>query len=180
MQPSTSGNMTSIFVYVIVIGLFVYRMSRPQRFTRTRLFIMPFILILATAMSIWGNAVAAAELGAAAAPPAQIALALVLGAIVGVPLGIIRGRHSEVKPTERPGVMYVHSSPLIVVVWLAAFALRALIRYFMPHASELTAVVGDGLLAFAVSALITSYAIIYQRYKELTASASSPAPSPAQ
>lgn len=169
MQPSTSGNMTSIFIYVVVIGLFVYRMSRPQRFTRTRLFVMPVILLAATAMAIWGNAMAAAQLGAAAAPPAEIALALVVGAIVGIPLGIVRGKHSEVKPTDRPGVMYVHSSPLIVVVWLAAFAVRALIRYFMPHAGPMTAVVGDGLMAFAVGALIASYVIIYQRYKAIAA-----------
>lgn len=169
MQSSPSANMTNILIYVVLIGLFVFRMSRPQRFTRTRLFVMPGILLLATAFSIWGNAMAAAALGAAAAPPVQVALALIAGAAIGIPLGVVRGRHSEVKPTDRPGVMYVHSSPLIVIVWLAAFMLRAVIRYFMPHASELTAVISDGLLAFAVGALITSYVIIYQRYKAMTA-----------
>lgn len=180
MQPSSSGNMTNLVIYVIIIALFVFRMSRPQRFTRTRFLLTPVILLLVTAASIWGNAVMAAEMGVAAASPVQIVLALVLGALAGIPLGLIRGRHSEVKPTEKPGVIYVHSSPLIVLLWLAAFAARALIRYFMPHASAMTAVVSDGLLAFAVSALIASYVIIYQRFKGLASAAPAAVPTPAQ
>ncbi len=167
MQSSQPPVLTTVLIYVVVLGLFIFRMARPQRMSIARLWIMPFFLVAVTALALWGNSVAAKQLGAAAAAPLQIALALIAGALLGIPLGLFRGRHSEVRATDKPGVMYIHSSPLIVVVWLAAFALRALVRYIMPHAGASASLAGDGVLAFAVSALITSYVIIYQRYRAL-------------
>lgn len=167
MQSSPSQGITQVFIYVIVAALLVYRLSRPQRLTTTRLFVMPILLLAMTAFAIWGNAMAAAQLGRAPAPPLGIVLALVVGALAGIPLGILRGKHSEVRPTGRPGVMFVHSSPLIIIVWVAVFALRALLRYLLPNAGPSAGMIGDGLLAFAVAALITSYVVIYQRYQAL-------------
>jgi hypothetical protein len=158
-------------LYVIIISLFVFRLVRPQRISVLRLWIMPIFLLGLTAFAVWGAGVAAAQLGIAPPPAWETAAALCLGAVLGVPLGILRGRHSQVEPTDKPGVLYVRSSPLIVLVWLAAFAARAGIRYFMPHASSTATVVGDGLMAFAIAALIASYAIIYQRYRALAPAA---------
>jgi hypothetical protein len=63
--------------------------------------------------------------------------------------------------------MYVHSSPLIIIVWLAAFVARAALRAYLPHAQSGAALGGDGLLAFAMAALITSYYAIYQKYRRV-------------
>lgn len=161
-QPSTTF---TILVYVVVLGVFVYRMTRPRRMSVAQLAVMPFVLLAITALAVWGNAQAAALNGTPMAPPWQTGVALTLGCVLGIPLGILRGQHSEVRPADKPGVMFVHSSPLIIVVWLAAFALRALVRVVAPRAGPAETLAGDAALTFAVSALVFSYVVIYQRYR---------------
>jgi len=156
---------TTAIIYVIVIALFVWRIARPQRMSVVRLWVMPLILLAITGFSIWGSAYASALEGQAPPPGWEVAAVLLAGAILGIPLGFLRGRHSEVKPTERPGVMYVHSSPIIIIVWLGAFVARAVLRAYLPHAHSGTALGGDGLMAFAMAALITSYYAIYKKYR---------------
>lgn len=155
---------TTALIYLVVIALIVWRMARPQRMSVTRLWVMPIVLLAITGLSIWANAQAYVLLGQAPPPNWEIAAVLAGGAVLGVPLGFLRGRHSEVRPTERAGVMYVHSSPLIVMVWLAAFIARAAVRAMMPH-SQAGALGADGALAFAMAALITSYYAIYVKYR---------------
>jgi hypothetical protein len=171
---------TTAIIYVIAIALFVWRMARPQRMSVTRLLFMPFVLLALTAFSIYANVYASLLAGQIPPPAWQVALVLVVGAILGIPLGLLRGRHSEVKPTDRAGVMYVHSSPLIIIVWLVAFVARAALRALLPQAQTGAALVGDGLLAFAMAALVASYYSIYMKYRNLTRSgtvAASGAPS---
>lgn len=152
-------------IYALAIGLFVWRLARPQRMSVARLWFMPVFLLVITGFSIWANVYASAMSGQAPPPDWQVAAVLIAGAALGIPLGFLRGRHSEVKPTDRPGVMYVHSSPLIIVVWLAAFVLRAAVRAYLPHAQGGAALGSDGVLAFAMGALITSYYAIYKKYR---------------
>lgn len=156
---------TTAIVYAVAIALLVWRMARPQRMSVLRLWLMPIVLLLLTAFSIWANVYASAMAGQAPPPDWGIAAVLGIGALLGIPLGFLRGRHSEVKPTDRPGVMYVHSSPVIVIVWIAAFVARAALRAVLPHAQSEAALGGDGLLAFAMAALITSYYAIYKKYR---------------
>lgn len=152
-------------IYAVALAALVWRMARPQRMSVLRLWTMPIILLGLTFFSIWANKYASAMAGQAPPPNWEIAGALVIGAALGIPLGFLRGRHSEVKPTDRRGVMYVHSSPLIVIIWIAAFVARQALRAFIPHAGAATSLAGDGLLAFAMGALITSYYAIYRKYQ---------------
>jgi hypothetical protein len=112
-------------------------------------------------------------LGQTPPPDWEIAAALLVGAVLGVPLGVLRGQHTDVRATERRGVMFVQSSPVIVIVWLAAFVARAALRAYMPHAQGGAALAGDGVMAFAVAALITSYYAIYTKYRALSSISSS-------
>jgi len=155
---------TALF-YVIVIALFIWRTVRPQRMSTTRLWIMPIVLLALTGFSIYATMYASVLQGVMPAPAWQVAAVMLIGAVLGIPLGFLRGRHSEVKPTDRRGVMYVHSSPLIVIIWLLAFVARAAVRAFLPHAGSAAALGGDGLLAFAMAAIITSYYAIYKKYQ---------------
>ena len=138
---------TTALIYVVVIALFVWRMMRPARVSAARIWSRPIILVVITIAVIW------AEQYASPSPVWQVAAVTLAGALAGVPLGIVRGRHSEVRGTERPGVYYVHSSPLVVVVWLAALLARAAIRYTMPAASHTATIWTFGLLGFATSAI---------------------------
>lgn len=166
MQPGSQPPLaTTALIYVVVIALFVWRMARPQRMSVLRLWLMPVILLALTGFSVYGTMYASAMEGVIPPPGWQIAAVLIAGAVLGIPLGFLRGRHSEVKPTDRRGVMYVHSSPVIIVIWLAAFAARAVLRAYLPHAQAGASLGGDGLMAFAMGALITSYYAIYRKYR---------------
>ena len=135
-------------------------MTRPQRMSVRRLFVAPILLIAMTAFSIWASQTIRPS------PIWELVAVLLVGAAAGAPIGWLRGRHSDVKTTQRPGVMEVHSSPLIVMLWLAVFAVRAIVRAVVPGARG-TGVWADGLMAFAVSALIVSYFAIYAKFNRL-------------
>ena len=164
-QPSLT--MTAL-IYVVVIALFVWRMMRPSRVSVARIWVRPILLVLITAAAIWG------EQFTTPSPLWEVLAIVIAGALIGIPLGIVRGRHSEVKGTDRPGIYYVHSSPLVVIIWLLAFVARAGIRYAVPGASHGATVWSLGLLAFATSAIAVSAYLIHGKLqivmKQATAS----------
>ncbi len=145
---------------VIVGGLMAYRYSRPQKMTLTRMWIMPIVYTGLSAFAIWGgqqmNPVASWE----------IAVAVIGGIILGAPLGILRGKHTNVRATETPGVMYLDVGWVVPALWLGSFAARAGIRALLPHGSIAT-IIGDGLLVFAMATIIVSYYEIYAKYRAL-------------
>lgn len=162
MQHQASPLLT-IALYTFVLAIFVYRMTRPRKMTANRLLFMPLIFLAISALAVWGNAQSAQLTGAQPAPPLEVAIATIAGILAGIPLGMFRGRHSEIRPSGRSGVFFIHSSPLIIFVWIGVFAVRALLRYIMPHAGPIAEIVADGTLVFAMSALVVSYLIIYRR-----------------
>jgi hypothetical protein len=136
-------------------------MRRPQRISVTRMWVMTIILCALTAWVIYANDMLNP------APPAEIALGLILGAIAGLPFGVLRGMHTDVRPTDRPGVMYLGSSWVTLVIFAAAIGLRSLIRMAMPQHSSLTGTIGDALLAFAIAFIASSYFVIFRKYEQL-------------
>jgi hypothetical protein len=144
-------------IYVILIALFVWRMMRPMRVSVARIWSRPVILVILTAVIIW------TEQRLSPSPAWEVAALTLGGALIGVPLGIVRGRHSEVKATERPGVYYVHSSPLVVIVWVGALLVRAAIRYLLPGTNHSASVLTFGLMGFAASAIAVSAYMIHQK-----------------
>jgi hypothetical protein len=103
------------------------------------------------------------------APAWTIAIALIAGAIAGLPFGILRGLHTDVRPTDRRGVMYLGSSWITVAIFAAAFGLRYTVRLLVPQRGSLTGAIGDALLAFAIAFLAASYVVIFRKYEALTA-----------
>lgn len=136
-------------------------MSKPQRLSVTRMWVGPLILCALSAWVIYANAQIYPT------PPAEIAAALILGAAAGLPFGILRGLHTDVRPTDRPGVMYLGSSWITLTIFIAAYALRYVVRLLMPHRGNLTGTIGDGLLAFAIVFIAASYFVIFRKYEEL-------------
>jgi hypothetical protein len=149
-----------VVVYVLIAALMVWRYSRPMRMTIARMWVGPVIFLVMTAMAIWG------EEHAAPMPAAVIAGALFLGAIAGIPFGILRGVHTTVNATDRPGVMYLGPSWIVAVVWLGAFAVRAGLRIAFAN-TPFAFPLGDGLLMLAIAMLVTSYYVIYRKYRSL-------------
>ena len=101
------------------------------------------------------------------APPAEIVLGVAIGAILGAPLGVLRGMHTEVKLTEKRGVMYLGSSWITVAIFLVAFGLRYAVRLLMPQHGSLTGIIGDAVLAFAIAFIAASYVVIFRKYERL-------------
>lgn len=107
------------------------------------------------------------------APPLEIAVGLFAGALAGIPFGILRGMHTDVRPTDRRGVMYLGSSWITVAIFAVAFGLRYAIRMLMPQHGTLSATVGDALLAFAIAFVVASYIVIFRKYERMTAASGS-------
>lgn len=156
----------------IVVAILLFRFIRPQRISVTRMWIQPIVLVVLTSYAIY----ATEKLNPA--PVWEIALALVIGAVAGVPFGILRGLHTDVRPTERRGVMYLGSSWITILIFLVAFGLRTTIRVLVPHRGSLSSAIGDGLLGFAIAFIVASYVVIFRKYEEEVAGrlASPPAP----
>lgn len=160
MAPTQSQLGVTALIYVVIIAVFVWRMMRPMRVTVARIWTRPAILVLFTALAVWG------EQRISPAPAWEVAAVLIAGAIAGIPLGILRGRHSIVKGTATPGVFVVQSSPLIVLIWLGAFVARAAIRYVVPGASHGMTIWSIALLAFATAAIAASAFIVHAKLSE--------------
>lgn len=137
----------------------LYRASRPQRISVTRMWIQAGFLILLAALAIF-----AAE--SQSAPMWQVALAAVLGLIAGIPVGLLRGHHTQVAATTKHGVMQLGPSWVTAGIYLGAFLLRAVIRATLP-AGTLGAVAGDGLLVFAIGIVGATYYAVYRKYELL-------------
>ena len=146
-----------------MVGILALRLVRPQRITLTRMWVTPIVLCGMTAWVIYANNYLNP------APAWTIAVALIAGTAAGVPFGILRGLHTDVRPTDRRGVMYLGSSWVTVAIFAAAFGLRYTVRLLVPQRGSLTGAIGDALLAFAIAFIAASYAVIFRKYEALTA-----------
>ena len=157
---------------VIVVALLLVRFIRPQRISVTRMWIQPIILAGLTAWVIYANEYLNP------APGWEIVAGLVIGGILGIPFGVLRGWHTDVRPTDKRGVMYLGSSWITIVIFVAAFGLRSIVRMLIPQHGSLKSAFGDGLLAYAIAFIVTSYVVIFRKYEEEVAGklASPPAP----
>lgn len=154
---------------LVVAIVLTVRLIRPQRISVTRMWVSPIILGAIIVFSIY----ASEQINPA--PPLEIVLGLVIGAIAGVPFGLLRGRHTDVRLTDKPGVMYLGASWATGLIFAFAFGFRFVVRMIMPHRGALSTVISDALLAFAVAFICTSYVAIYKKYQaELAGKIASP------
>jgi membrane protein CcdC involved in cytochrome C biogenesis len=162
-MPAHEPSLTNtLIVYAIVGAIVLFRYSRPMKMSLTRLFIAPVVFLALTVLSIYGTQMVDP------APAWQVAAAVAVGLVFGVPLGIAMSAHRTVRRTEKAHVMFVDSSWLTAAIWLGAFILKAFVRSIIPAGAEAT-IVGDGLLLFGMSALLTSYVVIYRKFRSLDA-----------
>jgi hypothetical protein len=143
----------------IVLVILIVRFARPQKISVTRMWVSPIVLCLIAGWSIYVTE------RIAPAPVWEIALFLVLGLLAGVPLGVLRGIHTDVRLTDRKGVMYLGSSWVTMAIFVGAFGLRTAIRALLPAHNALSTAIGDGLIAFAIGFIATSYIAIFRKYE---------------
>ena len=173
MQTGTQtplwAQLLPLFVIMVILTI---RFLRPQRISITRMWLQPIILCLLAGWIVYASYVMHP------APVWQLGIGMLAGVVAGVPFGILRGWHTDVRPTDRPGVMYLGSSWITMAVFLVAFGLRFAIRQFVAQSGQAAGTVGDGLLGFAIAFVIASYVVIYRKYRAEVAGrlASPPAP----
>jgi ABC-type proline/glycine betaine transport system permease subunit len=150
-------------IYILVVGAIVYfRLLRPVRLSAARLWVGPALLVILTAFLVWESVQGHASLPI-------VAGAIVLGFVLGFPLGLLRGRHTKVEKTSNPRVLIVQPSIIPLAIWGVAFVVRFGIRYFLPHAGPVAFEASDGALAFAVGSIIGARYVIAQHFRELAA-----------
>ena len=153
----------SFLIWIAIVAVIVYfRLLRPVKLRASRLWVGPVIMVLLTVMLAWGSYEEHVSTLA-------IAGAIVLGAALGLPFGVLRGRHTRVRPTSNPKVLVVEPSVIPLLIWFAAFAGRFVLRLFLPHAGPVALEASDGLLAFAVGSVIGARYVIAQKFRELHA-----------
>jgi hypothetical protein len=165
MEASLSGQFgvptTQLILYVVLIAWILFRVSRPQRISVTRMWIFVVLLMLLAAFAIYGSAVMFH-------PAAwEIVLAAVLGLVIGLPLGLLRGHHTQVSATERHGVMRMGASWITALIYLTAFGGRFVVRLLLPPTSAVGNVVSDGLIFFAIGIIGATYYAVYRKYEAL-------------
>lgn len=148
-----------------VVIILVFRSIRPARISVTRMWITPIVFCALAAFVVYGNQ------RLEPAPIWEVAGGLIAGIGAGIPFGVLRGKHTDVRPADRPGVMYLGSSWMTILIFLVAFGLRFLVRELMPHRGMAAGVIGDALLGFAIAFIATSYIVIFRKYEALSAAA---------
>jgi hypothetical protein len=151
----------NLLILAVILALVLYRSARPQRTSVTRMWIYAGILIAVAAISLYESMVLFQP------PIWEIAAAIVLGLVAGIPLGLLRGHHTQVTTTDRDGVMQLGPSWQTAAIYIAAFGARFAIRAALPPTSTIGNVIGDGLLFFAIGIIGATYYAVYQKYEAL-------------
>ena len=152
---------TSILIWIVVIALILFRASRAQRISVTRMWVQAIILMLIGAFVIYSYELLNP------ASTWEVVVAIILGIAAGVPIGMLRGRHTQVSATDRHGVMQLGPSWATAGIYIGAFALRALLRYFVQPSSSLGRVVSDTVIVFAIAIIGATYYTVYRKYEAL-------------
>lgn len=155
---SELSTLVTLLVLAVVI---VVRFLRPIRMRAARLWVAPVILVALSLIVIGGSVEREA--------PAAIAVAAVAGLIFGLPFGLLRGRHTDVRKTDDPQVLLVAPSVVPLIIWLVAYGARFALRAFLPEAGVTAQAASDGLLTFAVASVVASRYVIAQKFRELQA-----------
>ena len=149
-------------VILAALALVIFRNIRPQTMNVSRLWTVPVVLLVLAGVSFWATALET--------PPSMLwlpILAVIIGLAIGIPFGILRGRHSKMRAGEKAGTIVVEPSPITLILFFVAFAARYLVRFFVPSAGPITIAPADGFIAFAIASVIASRYILYTRFKTL-------------
>ncbi|HUY10888.1 MAG TPA: hypothetical protein VMV73_01360 [Candidatus Dormibacteraeota bacterium] len=160
-QPTGAPPIFTIVVYIGILALLLFRMSRPQRISVTRMWFSPILLSLVGCFVIYEGQKLSPS------PLIELILAIALGAALGIPAGLLRGAHTPVQATKEPGVMMLGSAFIPALIYMLAFGLRIGVRFIFPLGSPLGSAVGDGVLFFAIAFIAASYIAIYRKFTAL-------------
>ena len=150
----------NLLILAVILALILFRASRPQRTSVTRMWIYATIQMAVVALLLYES------LSVFVPPIWELVAAIALGFVAGIPVGLLRGHHTQVSATDRHGVMQLGPSWQTATIYIAALAVRFFIRMELPP-SAFGNVIADGLLFFALGIVGATYFAIYQKYEAL-------------
>ncbi len=153
MTTGTSMNSTLITLAVValVVVRFLFRELRERKVRVSTLWIRPGILAVFTLLLVAGAfAVRGVNLSV-------LALALLLGAVLGIVTGMLVARSTTFRPAGERGAVFAKGNTTTVIVWIVALALRFVARFAFIGAGA-TAVqqyeLNAGLLGLVTAAFV--------------------------
>ncbi|OZC93640.1 hypothetical protein CH254_01400 [Rhodococcus sp. 06-412-2C] len=144
-------NIATIALVVLLVGYLLVRRMTGQLMEARRMLVLPAILALVGLASLNSTDLSATAIGF-----------LLLGCIVGIVLGVIRGY--TVRITERDGTVWMRYSVASIGLWIAAIAVRILLIP-LEVAIDPTAASAAGqatMLAVGIGFLAESVAVLYR------------------
>lgn len=157
----------TVLIVILFAAIFVVRNLRPQKLNMSRLWVMPGVLVVLSLFVVGGGIYAEYANGLQGPPLWELMLAVLVGIAAGIPLGLARGHASKVRLADQKGVLIVEPSVVVMVIWLAAFALKYGLKAILPNAGPGLMAVSDGFLLFAASSVVTVRYVLYTKFKEL-------------
>lgn len=153
----------NVIILIAIAALVVFRNTRPQKMTVSRFWVFPIIMVLLTGFVLWSSVEQA---------PGSVwdtVIAALIGLVLGIPFGIARGHHSQVKLSQEPGVFFIQPSVMVMLIWLIAFILKFGVRAYLPNAGPVGVAAVDGFLFFAIVSVAVSRYMIFRKYEAMAA-----------
>jgi hypothetical protein len=154
-----------VAIMVVVVGLRLRSMSRPQPLRSARMWIVPAVLVVLGFLMLIGKPLSLLGWGISIA-----ALA------VGSALGWHRGKLIRIWRDERTGEPMQQASPAAMVFLLVVIAARYLVRAYFgvqsgseANMSPSALIATDALLTFAIGLVIATRAELFLRMRSLQA-----------
>lgn len=144
LDLSGQHGVQTLIILLLIVGFVVFRMLGERRIPLSRLWLMPAVLALLSAASLWESVQSSWLAG----------LLALVGAVLGWLVGELTLRTQQVRlDPQQSGVVWVRGSLLTVVIFLGSFALRMGLRVLIgQHALHgLLGNLSGALLAFSVA-----------------------------
>ena len=145
-------------ITLAVLGLIVRRTLQTQTVRVWALVAVPLVLVVVAVGAV------------VAVPPASAAAAATIaaGAVTGAAIGYARGIHSTVKLGPRPGTLVIQGNVFLVIILVAAFAGRLLVRTFVGNTGMGTAL-ADTFIVLAAVSVAVARGMLYFTWRRLVA-----------
>ncbi len=149
-------NQTTTLVIVIVlivaiIGFRIYRSVREQRWSITKMWIVPIIFVCLLGVIV----------GIDVPTSIWVVPAAIAGLAAGLGVGLYQGTHTTVRADHAAGNVYIKISPIGNIIFLGVLALRIGLRFIVAPPSAAAGHAGAaGALALSPEATIISGALL--------------------
>lgn len=161
MQNSSfaTQSLITLLIAALVVFRFAARELKPRVIKSGVWFwARPVILALLTLWLVWTTATV---------DPAgidELVVALIAGAVLGAITGILVVRYTTFTPASVPNAVVASGSRITFGIWVAAFVIRFLARYVVPHGADprTQLPMNSGTVALVAVAFIV-IAVLFQR-----------------